>query len=236
MALIKCKGCGQMVSTKAEKCPKCGYSVRLSMEQQEETKQSVKPHTTTLNTSKEEVVNDNPQPQQRSSKKSIIIAVIVIVIIGCGVLFAVLNNNRNSSSIGQSQDTTAIVNTEIKQDELPSGSLVVATENDNFVVSDSCATEALENITLYGSMTDANGTYPIELAFVKDGDNLSECIYTNVDLGGKIKMDGEIVVNEYVFTGKDGMNKFQIHIDGQNYDGFAIDGSKELSVSLDKRN
>mgnify|MGYP001652288496 CR=1 FL=1 len=151
-------------------------------------------------------------------------------------MFAVLNNNRNSSSIVQSQDTTAIVNTEIKQDELPSGSLVVATENDNFVVSDSCAIEVLENITLCGSMTDANGTYPIELAFVKDGDNLSECIYTNVDLGGKIKMDGEIVGNEYVFTGKDGMNKFQIQIDGQNYDGFAIDGSKELSVSLDKRN
>ena len=210
MALIRCKSCGQMVSTKAEKCPKCGYSVRLSMEQQEETKQSVEPHTTTLNTSKEEVANDNPQPQQRGSKKGIIIAIIVVVIIGCGVLFALLNSNKDS--------------------------LAVTTENDNFVVSDSCATEALENITLYGSMTDANGTYPIELAFVKDGDNLSECIYTNVDLGGKIKMDGEIVGNEYVFTGKDGMNKFQIQIDGQNYDGFAIDGSKELSVSLDKRN
>lgn len=235
MALIKCKGCGQMVSTKAEKCPKCGYSVRLSMEQQEETKQSVEPHTTTLNTSKEEVANDNPQPQQRGSKKGIIIAIVVVMIIGCGVLFAVLNNNNGSN--GQQQDTTAIADTEaIKQDELPSESLAVATENDNFVVSDSCATEALENITLYGSMTDANGTYPIELAFVKDGDNLSECIYTNVDLGGKIKMDGEIVGNEYVFTGKDGMNKFQIQIDGQNYDGFAIDGSKELSVSLDKRN
>ncbi len=235
MALIKCKGCGQMVSTKAEKCPKCGYSVRLSMEQQEETKQSVEPHTTTLNTSKEEVANDNPQPQQRGSKKGIIIAIVVVMIIGCGVLFALLNNNNGSN--GQQQDTTAIADTEaIKQDELPSESLAVATENDNFVVSDSCATEALENITLYGSMTDANGTYPIELAFVKDGDNLSECIYTNVDLGGKIKMDGEIVGNEYVFTGKDGMNKFQIQIDGQNYDGFAIDGSKELSVSLDKRN
>lgn len=235
MALIRCKGCGQMVSTKAEKCPKCGYSVRLSMEQQEETKQSVEPHTTTLNTSKEEVANDNPQPQQRGSKKGIIIAIIVVVIIGCGVLFTLLNSNNGSN--GQQQDTTAIADTEaIKQDELPSESLAVATENDNFVVSDSCATEALENITLYGSMTDANGTYPIELAFVKDGDNLSECIYTNVDLGGKIKMDGEIVGNEYVFTGKDGMNKFQIQIDGQNYDGFAIDGSKELSVSLDKRN
>ena len=224
-----------MVSTKAEKCPKCGYSVRLSMEQQEETKQSVEPHTTTLNTSKEEVANDNPKPQQRGSKKVIIIAIVVVVIIGCGVLFALLNSNNGSN--GQQQDTTAIADTDaVKQNELPSDSLAVATENDNFVVSDSCATEALENITLYGSMTDANGTYPIELAFVKDGDNLSECIYTNVDLGGKIKMDGEIVGNEYVFTGKDGMNKFQIQIDGQNYDGFAIDGSKELSVSLDKRN
>ena len=77
MALIRCKGCGQMVSDRAEKCPKCGYSVRLSMEQQEETKQSVEPHTTTLNTSKEEVTNDNPKPQQRGSKKGIIIFVIV---------------------------------------------------------------------------------------------------------------------------------------------------------------
>lgn len=48
MALIKCKNCGQMVSTKAENCPKCGYSVRLSMEQeQEEAKQSVETHSTT---------------------------------------------------------------------------------------------------------------------------------------------------------------------------------------------
>lgn len=379
MALIKCKGCGQLVSDRAEKCPKCGYSVRLSMEQQEETKQSVEPHTTTLNTSKEEVANGNPQPQQRGSKKGIIIAIVVVVIIGCGVLFAILQGRgqeKDSNQITQQtrdiptieaslQNVTTIqdakqliegtvwehtVNTDeselgywvkvefangryktfymnpsdegwtnggegaykikegkfantgekyvavhwegggykgwpmkyalvlnnfqitvqsavpdldalysykpqptssgfmklvdifevtqdtITEDKLPSDSVAVATENNDFVVSDSCATETLENITLYGSMTDANGTYPIELAFVKDGDNLSECIYTNVDLGGKIKMDGEIVGNEYVFTGKDGMNKFQIHIDGQNYDGFAIDGSKELSVSLDKRN
>lgn len=106
-----------MVSDRAEKCPKCGYFVRLSMEQQEETKQSVEPHTTTLNTSKEEVANDNPQPQQKSKKKGILIAVIVALIIGCGVSYALLNNNSssnnqpqnkpfngNSSSCGQPQD------------------------------------------------------------------------------------------------------------------------------------
>lgn len=67
MALIKCKNCGQMVSTKAENCPKCGYSVRLSMEQeQEEAKQSVETHSTT-ETEQKEVINN--EPQQRSSKK-----------------------------------------------------------------------------------------------------------------------------------------------------------------------
>ena len=233
MALIRCKGCGQMVSDRAEKCPKCGYSVRLSMEQQEETKQSVEPHTTTLNTSKEEVTNDNPKPQQRGSKKGIIIAIIVVVIIGCGVLFALLNSNNGSN--GQQQDTTAIADTEaIKQDELPSDSLAVTTENDNFVVSDSCATEALENITLYGSMTDANGTYPIELSFEKGGNTLTNCIYTNVDLGGKIRMDGTISDNDLIFIGKDGNNSFRICVNSHTLKGYAQDGDKRLQVSLSR--
>lgn len=231
MALIKCKGCGQMVSTKAEKCPKCGYSVRLSMEQQEETKQSVEPHTTTLKTFKEEVANDNPKPQQRGSKKGIIIAIIVVVIIGCGVLFALQNNNNGSN--GQQQDTIAIADTEaVKQDELLSESLAVATENDNFVVSDSCATEALENITLYGSMTDANGTYPIELSFEKSGNTLMNCIYTNVDLGGKIRMDGTVSDNDLIFIGKDGNNSFRICVNSHTLKGYAQDGDKRLQVSL----
>ena len=235
MALIRCKGCGQMVSDRAEKCPKCGYSVRLSMEQQEETKQSVEPHTTTLNTSKEEVANDNPQPQQRErgSKKGVIIAIVVVVIIGCGVLFALLNSNNGSND--QQQDTTAIADTgTIKQDELPSDSLAVATENNDFVVSDSCATEALENITLYGSMTDANGTYPIELSFEKGGNTLTNCIYTNVDLGGKIRMDGTISDNDLIFIGKDGNNSFRICVNSHTLKGYAQDGDKRLQVSLSR--
>ena len=220
-----------MVSDRAEKCPKCGYSVRLSMKQQEETKQSVEPHTTTLKTFKEEVANDNPKPQQRGSKKGIIIAIVVVVIIGCGVLFALQNNNNGSND--QQQDTTAIADTgTIIQDELPSDSVAVATDNNNFVASDSCATETLENITLYGSMTDANGTYPIELSFEKSGNTLMNCIYTNVDLGGKIRMDGEISDNDLIFIGKDGNNSFRICINKQTWDGYAQDGEKRLQVSL----
>ena len=155
MALIRCKGCGQMVSDRAEKCPKCGYSVRLSMEQQEETKQSVEPHTTTLNTSKEEVTNDNPKPQQRGSKKGIIIAIIVVVIIGCGVLFALLNSNNGSND--QQQDTTAITDTEsIKQDELPSDSLAVAVEDTPNDFSTEITKDGIANIRIGKSFNDYN--------------------------------------------------------------------------------
>lgn len=152
MALIRCKGCGQMVSDRAEKCPKCGYSVRLSMEQQEETKQSVEPHTTTLNTSKEEVTNDNPKPQQRGSKKGIIIAIIVVVIIGCGVLFTLLNSNNGSND--QQQDTTAITDTEsIKQDELPSDSLAVAVEDTPNDFSIEITKDGIANIRIGKSLS-----------------------------------------------------------------------------------
>lgn len=158
MALIKCKGCGQMVSSKAEKCPKCGYSVRLSMEQQEETKQSIEPQTATLNTSKEEVANDNPQPQQRGSKKGIIIAIVVVVIIGCGVLFALLNSNNGSND--QQQDTTAIADTgTIIQDELPSDSVAVAVEDMPNNYSTEITKDGIANIRLGKSFNDYNTSY-----------------------------------------------------------------------------
>lgn len=157
MALIKCKGCGQMVSTKAENCPKCGYSVRLSVEQgQEEAKQSVETHSIT-ETEKKEVVNNEFQPQQKGNKKGIIIAVVVVVIIGCGVLFAMLNGNGNSGTNGQPQDTTAIADTEtIKQDELASDSLAVAVEDTPNNYSTEITKDGIANIRLGKSFNDYN--------------------------------------------------------------------------------
>lgn len=144
-----------MVSTKAENCPKCGYSVRLSMEQeQEEAKQSVETHSTT-ETEQKEVINN--EPQQRSSKKGIIIAVVVIVTIGCGVLFALLNDNGNSGANGQSKDTTAIADTEaIKQDELASDSLAVAAEDTPNNYSTEITKDGIANIRLGKSFNDYN--------------------------------------------------------------------------------
>ena len=231
MAQIRCKGCGQMVFTKAENCPKCGYSVRLSMKQgQEEAKQSVEIHSTT-ETEQKEVISNEPQSQQKGSKKGIIIAVVVVVIIGCGVLFAVLNGNGNSGANGLSQDTTAIADTAAIESTSSDGA---NGENNDIIATDSNTAEITGIIYLYGSMTDANGTYPIELSFEKEGNELFNCIYTNVDLGGKIGMDGEVTENDLVFTGIDGNNIFRICVNKNTLEGYAQDGDKRLQVSLSR--
>ena len=104
MALITCKNCGHTVSDKAEKCPKCGYPVRLSMKQDKEAEQPAEIHSTT-GTEKQEVVNNEPQP--KGSKKGLIMAVVAVVIIGCGVLFALLGE-RNAESKGETLDIPSI--------------------------------------------------------------------------------------------------------------------------------
>ncbi len=183
MALIKCKNCGQMVSTKAENCPKCGYSVRLSMEQeQEEAKQSVETHSTT-ETEQKEVINN--EPQQRSSKKGIIIAVVVIVTIGCGVLFALLNDNGNSGANGQSKDTTAIADTEaIKQDELASDSLAVAAEDTPNNYSTEITKDGIANIRLGKSFNDYN------TSLMKQEDIDKQCFdFSIVDIQEKSELE-----------------------------------------------
>lgn len=88
--------------------------------------------------------------------------------------------------------------------------------------------------SIYGTMSDANGVYPIHLEYKQQGNKLSDCIYTNVDLGGKIKMQGTIDGNEMIFTGKDGRMTFKIRVNKYTYSGYAMDGDKRLSVSLDK--
>lgn len=206
MALIPCKKCGHFVSDKADKCPKCGFPVALSMSKTEENKD---PLIVSSNAEEKKVVADNKQPEQKNNVKGIIVAIITIVAI-VSVVFA-LWMFPNKESVAKEQSTN------------------VKEEVDSSVI------EIEGSIVLYGTMTDVNGTYPIELAFEKEGDRLADCIYTNVDLGGKIRMKGEVIGNQFVFTGKDGNADFQIRIDKKTFDGIATDGPKELSVSLDKK-
>lgn len=233
MALIPCKKCGHMVSDKAKACPKCGYFIRLSIEQhQAETKapQVVEP---VLKVIKETVKTEHTQ--QNSWKTPLLIAIFIIVAVATAAYFVI---NGSNGSHGSNQDKVAVSNTttEVHKEEYgqdsPSSDLNVVTEETDSVTVDSSVADSWEEICLAGSMTDENGIFPIEISFERQGDELRNCIYKNVDLGGKIRMEGECINNELVFTGKDGTYTFQIRIDAESLDGRATDGPKELYVSL----
>lgn len=79
MALIKCKKCGQMISDKADKCPKCGCSV-------------------SVNEALDNVVVQNTQRGKnngRSNKQISFVALVclLVILLGGGIWWS-LNNNE----------------------------------------------------------------------------------------------------------------------------------------------
>lgn len=238
MALIRCKNCGHVVSTKATSCPQCGYPVRLSMNQGNALNPN--PHTTSSNTVRR--YSDDIEPEQ-NSRKGILVAIIVILVICCGVLLFMLNkkqgnnsNNLHSSVAVADTEYVENNNTEMNENAESSSCMpVTSMERDEATDEEFYTDDEQESIILYGTMTDENGMNPIEISYKKIGNELKDCIYTNIELGGKIKMNGMTSGGNLIFTGKDGMNKFQIVIDRESYEGTATDGPKELRVSLHRK-
>lgn len=89
-----------------------------------------------------------------------------------------------------------------------------------------------------GVMTDDDGNnWPIQLDFdlqATDASQLngrvSNVIYKNVTLGGKIRMTGDLTDGLLTFRGKDGSYDFVICIDVYSHQGTAVDGPVELPV------
>lgn len=86
--------------------------------------------------------------------------------------------------------------------------------------------------TLFGVMSNYQGDNDIRLDFEKKGNEFRNCVYTNLEINGKIKMRGNIIDDNFVFTGKDGKHEFQIIVDKHTLEGDATDGPKKLSISL----
>ena len=89
---------------------------------------------------------------------------------------------------------------------------------------------------LVGTMSDETGKHPIELDFdycnVESG-TIENAIYKNVELGGRIKMNGEVSRGGLlIFSGKDGNQNFTIRIDPSDLKGESFIGEKNLTVSL----
>lgn len=161
MALIKCKRCGHIVSTKAEACPKCGYPVRLSMEHQEDTTNIVvtPPILEEEKQKEQKYVYDDLQPQHRSKRNGMIIAIVVFVVIGCVALFALLKSNDNSngqqSDIANVPDTGVVRKSGITPDSSKNEPKEMQYDKSFYTITKN----GVANISLGSSMKDYNVSY-----------------------------------------------------------------------------
>lgn len=88
-----------------------------------------------------------------------------------------------------------------------------------------------------GDFIDKHQTpYPVEIQFMYSNGKISNCIYKNVTINGKLKMDGKISNDSLLLKGKAGVNDFSIVLGCkstiQELGGYALDGEKRLDVSL----
>lgn len=106
------------------------------------------------------------------------------------------------------------------------------------LVSDSINADSAktwEQVTFEGVMYDEDGhDCNMQVTYETDGTNVRNCVYKNVDLGGKIKMDLVVTDDTYSFSGKDGKQKFAFNVNKDNLIGPGQDGRKGLLVMMHK--
>ena len=78
--------------------------------------------------------------------------------------------------------------------------------------------------------------YPVEIQFMYSNGQISDCIYHNVTIKGKLKMEGAIINDSLRLKGKAGSHDFSIVLGckdtSQYLEGYALDEEKRLEVSL----
>lgn len=79
---------------------------------------------------------------------------------------------------------------------------------------------------------DVEDSWPIEISFQRKGQQIRNCIYKNVRIGGKIHMKGEVAGDYFILTGKDGTNDFRIMLNKKmDEESTAFDGTNELTIT-----
>lgn len=92
MALIKCKQCGQMISDRAIKCPKCGTPVWAAQRQEDR-------FASASNSPKDIVV------ETKSSNKTVLYVIIGILVAALGVLgYFLLKSDKNDNQTNNSSE------------------------------------------------------------------------------------------------------------------------------------
>ncbi len=158
--------------------------------------------------------SDEPESHNR---KKYVIGFVIFVIIACAICYFVLDGKIKSHGAYADSDTSTT--SPVTEQEAP--------------VDSSNVEESWEQVTFDGEMYDAKGYFGnIQIGYETDGNNARNCVYKNVDLGGKIKMDVDITDDSYSFSGKDGRNAFTFTVSKDKLYGEGMDGKKELLVFL----
>lgn len=167
---------------------------------------------------------------------------LLIILIGVGIFFLSSNKDHHSSEYAA---TDSVVVDSITDDRILSDT-IEADNEDSYATSESeedgvnggMTDNSEKHWTFTGYFVDASGKYPIRLSFLQKGEDITDCVYTNVKFGGKIHMQGVTVNNGegYVLHGKDGRNDFSITFGPDegvgHWAGSAQDGNKEFDVYL----
>lgn len=155
---------------------------------------------------------------------------LLIILIGVGCFFLSTKKHRTSD------DNTAALDSVVVDSTVADTVYPIDEDTTDYAAQEDYGydDDSEEEVTLFGYMTDETGDNPIRLTFRRMGNNIYDCVYTNVALGGKIRMQGSYDGNHYTFSGKDGRNDFIIEVDegSTSLTGYARDGSKHLDVAL----
>ena len=206
MNQTRCPRCGSVVDKGLNFCPKCGFS--FSQEESSTTE--------TAEEGQSPVYDEDEQKYGLFYKLLKWVGIVIGVLFGGSwALFLVVGLVVEFCSTGKDsamEDSVSVDSTETK-----------------------VAASTWEKITFDGVMYDEEGNLGnMQVTYETDGTNVRNCIYKNVDLGGKIKMNLEITHDTYSFSGKDGKNKFEFILGKDELMGPGRDGKKGLLVMMHK--
>lgn len=121
MALIKCKGCGRMISSRATICPHCGHSVEDSLKAANGGDVSENPRSENKSSDASEgnetqastellYDDDNPKKANKALKAIVIVLVLIVVGLGCFILSQGIMKmtNKPEALISEEYDTLAV--------------------------------------------------------------------------------------------------------------------------------
>lgn len=220
---MKCVKCGSENPDNSKYCGNCG--VRLA--------NVLPPPLPNSNKTSLEWNSKNAMKSETNSKSFLLWIVLTIVLFGGGVYFFWSSSikeqiNRKEYVSQESSRNKMLEECQVSVEESPFVSEDVETYEKNtkgidYDVSGSFCYE--------GRFFDDDEDNPVRLEFERNGNVITNCMYTNVQLGGKIRMKAEITDYGYIFKGKDGNQDFIMDLHS-NYGGTELKGTATVGTKI----